>query len=217
MRATPGFSADLLSALQASEALSDWINSQLGTTADLPSRLERIAMALFGIALEHRAAALLLVGISARTSAMALLRPVFEAYIRGYWMAVCATDEAAQAFMQGRGSPSLDSMVSALKKRTAAGAVLDRLRISHGPQFHDYTHGGGRQVSRWLKPDDIGPNHTDEEMASVVSYLDSIGLMVCIARELLAGRPADLFVERLNRDLEARATSHPVTGAAEPR
>ena len=57
----------------------------------------------FGIAQEHHHAIILLLEKGLCASAFALVRPAFEAYVRGEWLALCADEEGVSRFLNGMG------------------------------------------------------------------------------------------------------------------
>ena len=192
-------------ALPASVSLSDWIGETLGDSLGARGELndrERIAMGMLSIALDHREAVLLLVSKGARSSAMALMRPIFDSLVSGYWMTACATDQQAQAFMAERHAPSLDTLIRKLQKHDAVGALFGHIKRLHGTLLHDFVHGGPRQVSRWISPAEIGPRHSDLEMVEVLRVVDVLGLFACVVREDLTGRDSQPFLVRLQAMLE---------------
>lgn len=63
-----------------------------------------VALALSALALEHRAGLLLLVGNGARATAMAVTRPILEAYVRALWAHELATEDQLVEFLKGRGT-----------------------------------------------------------------------------------------------------------------
>ena len=62
----------------------------------------RAAAALFGIAQDHHHAIVFLLKHTFYSSSTALLRSVFEAYLRGLWLKHCASDADFQKFMNGK-------------------------------------------------------------------------------------------------------------------
>ena len=136
---------------------------------------------------------------------MALLRPTFEAFVRGYWLSRGATDAQAADFLNMRFDPSLDSMVRRLQKVDPAGSLLGKLKRGWTQLMDDYTHGGTRQLSRYLGSDDIGPQHSDMEMVEALSCVNAIGLFACTVREELSGRAGGQFIQRLEEELTHRA------------
>ena len=99
----------LTAALADSSKTSKFINVTLGTEASLNS-IERLPVASLTLCLDHREATLLLAAHGACSSAFAMMRPVFEACIRGCWIGFVATEPQIETMLAGRLSTKLDTI-----------------------------------------------------------------------------------------------------------
>lgn len=83
-------------------------------------------------------------------SALALLRPQTEAFLRGFWSKLCAEDEALTEIVEGKGKfPEIQKVRDALVKQHPEGLTVcgrslkpDGLKSKHVQLFHDLTHRG---------------------------------------------------------------------------
>lgn len=141
-----------------------------------PSRRTYTAIALFGLCIEHREAIILLLTFGARSSAYALVRAVFEAYMRGMWALHLATDKQLELFWQHKYDPKVDKIARNLDQKTKGGTFA-KLKSSGWQAMSDYAHAGGRQLSRWLVADSIGPAHPDNEVPELLRFVDYYALM----------------------------------------
>lgn len=186
-------------AFLTSEAVTDWIRNHhapeiSSTVANL------VAVVMYGLAIEHRAAILLLVQVGARSSAMALARSVFEACIRGLWAAHVAEEELSQ-FIGDRG-PKLETMVQKLSKVPEfADGVFAKIKDSHWETLCDYAHGGARQYSRWLSDDGIGPVHADKDIVELLTFIDLYGLLATIGANEIAGNDTEVLLPEVMKML----------------
>ncbi|MDP9907943.1 hypothetical protein J2W27_000036 [Variovorax boronicumulans] len=166
-------------ALGASQRLSDWIQ------ALHPAKLEasggqRIAAICFSIALDHREAILLLLQHSARSAAFALLRSVYEAWVRGCWAQTCATTIEIERIEAGGFLPKLETMVRRLDEQPETMGAFSRVKRSGWEPMSDYAHGEQRQISRWVDATGIGAAHPDDEVAELLRALDVYAIL-CMA------------------------------------
>lgn len=188
--------ATLAKALSDSEATSQFIAINLGTEATL-NRTERLAIASLGICLDHRAAILLLAKHGARSSAFAMMRPVFEACVRGCWIGFVASDQQIDLLFSGKLGMKLESMARAVSRKEPALKEIESIASMYKQRLDDFTHGSGAQLARWYGDKEIAPRHSPGEVIDVLRFVDTIGLIACAAREKLCQRPTAPFLIRL--------------------
>jgi hypothetical protein len=186
-------------AFQRSTELSDWLSSVLheqGTVEE--GRRERIALVYVSLALDHREAFRLLLEQGARATAMAVTRPILEAYVRGLWAFHLASEDQMKNFLEDRYDPSVERVFQGLKKLTQPhGQVFEILRNHYGT-LCDYAHGGPRQVSRWLRTGEVMPRYSDDQMIEALRFVDLVGVLASMARERIMGHPTDAFDGKVN-------------------
>lgn len=183
-------------ALDHSVSLSSWLIEHQAVECPYSIR-NRIAGIFFALSLEHREVALLLTQKGARSSCFALVRSIFEAYMRGLWAAHCATDTELSDFLAGRYEPKLNTIVKKLGQvEGLKDGVFDQIRASGWEALCDYAHGGIRQVSRWVTAEGIFPQHSDEEVIEALRFTDSYGLLACIGIAGLAGADGTSYLEK---------------------
>lgn len=138
-----------------------------------------ISGTLYHLAFEHAASILLLVHESHNGSALALLRPAYDALLRGVWLAYGASDACIERLVQD-GSKFLDnkSMTTAVGARAPEElrAVISGLHEALPAKYrHDFTHGGIFQVSQRFSAVAIGSNFSEELLVILVQ---SAGLLL---------------------------------------
>lgn len=202
-------------ALSASEDLSDWVEANQPTSC-IETGTRRYALTLFAIALEHRAATLLLANYGAMTSAFALARPIYEAFMRGMWAAHCATPEDFELMSRTMGIAKLETVVKVVQKTFPGNDAFKRSRDILWAPLSDYAHGGVRQMTRWMGRDTIEPQYSDEEIVELLGFADMYGLMASMQISAMAGGDDAAYGDRwdaLCSGLRARkvASSRPET------
>jgi hypothetical protein len=109
------------------------------------------AASCFGIAREHHHAIILLLEKGLCASAFALVRPAFEAYIRGAWLAFCANEDMVNRFLQGEEPPSLRDLLAELEGTSDfEKKVLSQVEQLYWKAMCDYAHTGGLHVRQWI-------------------------------------------------------------------
>ena len=80
---------------------------------DVPSDSRtRAAGSCFAIAQEHHHAIVRLTEWKLFAAAFALIRIEFEAYVRGEWLSLCASDSVIDAFLRGNEPPRIDCLLA---------------------------------------------------------------------------------------------------------
>jgi hypothetical protein len=179
--------------------LATWIEHQVQNSPPMNDSLRvRLAVSCFIVAQEHHQAILLLLSQNPRLNApaFALVRIVFDAYIRDVWLAYCATDETLELFSKGtKLPPDMKAMLAAIKEIPDFG--LGQLSNDHKRKWSimcDYTHTGLQQILRWNTSDAIEQNYSDAEVEDVLSFtgalvlLSTIGIASITDDEALAER-----------------------------
>jgi hypothetical protein len=93
---------ELLDAQRFGETLRQLVDGQVLP----PTNRTRAAGACFAIAHDHHHGVVVLFEETLYASAFALVRPIFEAYIRRAWLSLCATDLQIDGFLNDEDPPS---------------------------------------------------------------------------------------------------------------
>lgn len=175
--------------------LAAWIERQVHELPLSGSVRTRLAGTCFLVAQEHHQAILLLLGQThpLHAPAFALVRPVYETYIRGVWLAHCATETGLERFAHGESPPNMSTMLAAIKQIPGFGSgQLSAIYTRSWSAMCAYTHTGSQQVLRWNTSDEIQQNYSDEDVDEVLSFtgalvlLSTLGLAAIADNESLA-------------------------------
>ena len=175
--------------LQRASALTDLLSAKLHEQPIPASLRNRVAGACFAIALEHQQAIVILLEHRPplNSSAFALVRPVFESYVRGLWLSHCARDDQVESFSKGAKPPDTASLVAAVEKAgDFDGKQLSGIYGKHWSSFSSYTHTGALQVQRWSSSEAIEPNFSAEEVAEVLEFTSALALLSAVSVAALA-------------------------------
>ncbi len=173
--------------IEARELSNQWLAVATemldGTPIDNATPRQRAAVALHQLSFDHHAAIRLLIDAEMMPPARALYRPQVDAYVRGLWLHVGASDTEADRFLRTGTIPKIDPMLSAISRSDAAlWGPLAEVKQSIWNQLCDQTHGGKAQVLSRQTADEIGRQFSASEalrylMASTnLSALAAIGI-----------------------------------------
>ena len=150
----------------------------------------RASAACFGIALDHHAAMVLLIKNTFYSSSFALLRILFEAYLRGLWLKHCATDAQVSAFLQG-GEPPKGIIAEIEKKEAFTSKTLSLIKKKNWTAMCAFTHTGGQHLQRWQSQDGVEPTFEPEELEECLISAELFGAMAGLELVQLSKSGAD--------------------------
>ncbi len=164
----------------------------------------RAAIGCLGIAQEHHHGIVLMLSSSLYASAFALMRAMFEAYVRGEWLGFCATEAQVERFLRNKDVLGFQAMIDAIE---AADGVEDQHLSTIKRQRWDalcgYTHTGGIHVQRWQTEESVEPIYSREEVlevlyfAEMVLVLSSAGIFKHSCDELAVQKAFELYRSRI--------------------
>jgi hypothetical protein len=142
------------------------------------------------VALQHQHSITLLIDNKIPSSALALLRCLYDTCMRGVWTASCATPDQAASILQGE----FDFQAAKIqpKLQELYGSGLDPDGRSY---LHSLTHTGYEQLKwQYSKSGDIEPAFDDEQLIRCIRSASALLVLVC-AHALSARNRADLAEE----------------------
>lgn len=185
----PVLSSAVVVALRDSYDISQWISTNHpGSITHTPTGM--LAGPSYGICLEHREDVLLLFEHDCRTSAYALLRSVYEAYMRGLWAEECADENDLAQIVRTKELPTMDTVTKQLDK-VGGDANFAQSKAKVWKAMSHYAHSGLRQLERWASADGIGPRHPDGETVEVLHHVNLYGLLALLGIARLAHQPTE--------------------------
>lgn len=154
----------------------DWLGQSISECEMPPTLRVRVACACFAIAQDHHHGIVTLLDRGLFASSFALLRWEYEAYIRGEWLSLCATDEEVTAFSEDKEPPKIQAMLGALEATPAfSEKILSRIHAESWKTMNSYTHTGGLHVQKWGTTEVIEPSYTPEEIQEVLYLAEAFG------------------------------------------
>ena len=167
--------------LKKSECIMSWYYSKL-VGVEIPplpnSKRLQLASACWHVTIEHSLAIVELVHATLHGSALALIRLMYESYVRGMWLMYAATDEDIDR--AGRDQfPRNSDIVTALEKSPHfSSQPFSDLKNQSWKRLCSYTHTGYQQMGARLTPQGLGYDYQDSEIRAALLGADTIALAV---------------------------------------
>lgn len=172
------------------------LEERIGSLLIPPGRRPQLAVSCFAIALEHQHAISALLSWTFPASAFALVRPLFEATVKGTWLVHSASDAYLEKHARGGELPPVSEMISHLERSELPAEVRSILAFTKNEYWQtlsSLTHAGVAQVHRWLSPaGEVDASYSDEEIEEVANLASVLGLISCLEIARLSGNQAIL-------------------------
>ncbi|MEO8158001.1 MAG: hypothetical protein ABI648_09410 [Betaproteobacteria bacterium] len=197
--------------LDDANAYGEWLRLAIHERSLPANNRVRAAGSCLAIAQDHHHAIVVLLGSRLYGSCFALVRIAFEAYVRGEWLALCATDAQLRKFLKGREPPKIDVLLKGLERTDAfKEGALTLIKKRTWKSMCAYTHTGGLHVQRWNTSDGIEPNYSIHELLEVLRFADIIatisvlGVVSLMNDEDLAQKLLERFKARVKTEWPGR-------------
>lgn len=137
----------------------------------------RLSLALLQLAQEHHANIVLLLEHRQYGSAFALVRPLYEAFVRGVWAARIATDNDLVLYQDDQ-QFGLKQLAAKVAKQTQfEGTNFEQIVGRTLNAMHSYTHNGYLASVRRLSSDAIEPAYEMAEIREVLGFAQLFGVL----------------------------------------
>jgi hypothetical protein len=120
----------------------------------------------------------------------ALIRPLFDATVRGMWLGSCANDDELELFETDKlgQKKSFTNLVDELETKLGhSGGVLSKLRKTSWSILSDLTHTGFKHILRRNSETHTGPHYPAQETEQVLRLAAGLGLFAATAMADMAG------------------------------
>ena len=131
--------------LGQSKVLIKWLDEQINDTEFKSEVRSQIAVSCLDLTLEYQKAIVVLISQSLYGSAFALVRVIFEAYVRGVWLYRCASDADLELFMDDKldQKKKIGRLIEDLEKLPGFNrGVLSKAKTAWFDAMCSYTHSG---------------------------------------------------------------------------
>ena len=167
--------------LKKSECIMSWYYSKLVGVKipQLPnSKRLQLASACWHVTIEHSMAIVELVHATLHGSALALIRVMYEAYVRGMWLMYAATDEDIDRAGRDKFKfPRTPVIVAALDRSPLFSSHhFSDLKNQSWERLCSFTHTGYQQIGARLTSQGLGYDYQDSEILEALLWADTIAL-----------------------------------------
>lgn len=191
--------------LNAANAYGEWLRLAVHERKLPANERTRAAAACLAIAQDHHHAILVLLDARLYASVFALVRVTFEAYVRGEWLALCATNAEIDGFLKGEEPPKMGALLAAIEGTPAFNEkILSQVKKQTWASMCAYAHTGGLHVQRWNTEDGIEPNYSADEVlealrfADITASMSVLGVLTIASDDAMAERVLERYTTRLN-------------------
>jgi hypothetical protein len=159
-----------------------WVQQHLdGLTLAEPCKRSYLSGACLHASIEHGFAILVLVDEDLHGSAVALIRLQFEAYVRGVWLAQCASDSEVDKAGNDE-FPKINSMIESLEKPGLLdSALLSTIKGGAWKSLNSLTHTGYQQIGPRLNKDGIGSYFDDDQIRVALNWAEALTILCAVA------------------------------------
>lgn len=163
----------------------------------------KLSVSLFFISLDHAKAIVKLMNDEKPiiSSSYALVRPMFECFLRAAWILHCATDTQIINVIEDDKWPKINNLLKSVNKKNEWPDRLKNIWESELKEMHSYTHGGIKLLRRWYK-DGAYEHELDFEINRLDQFLALILFLNFFQIVLVADtREKDDFIEDLSKEI----------------
>lgn len=151
--------------------LVDWIDTGLHDLTFSGSLRNKLSVACFLVVQEHHHSVAVLFQANLNGSAFALVRPQYETYIRGLWLAYCATDKQLADFAKGVEPPKINILISDIEKTIPLNnRKFSQIKAKNWGLMCAFTHTGAQQVLSWITAETIESNYAVKDIEEVIGF-----------------------------------------------
>jgi hypothetical protein len=172
-------SAQLRAEIVESLKLADWIGDTIENSSVPNTPRACNAMALYHVVFSHHSAVLVLFNHGFRLSALALLRPLLESFLRGNWVEVQASDKELNDFLAKDNSLKYEQLLAAAERLSDDNALSDLVRLLW-VRLCSFTHSGAYLLNRNQDANTIGDLTTESDCMSAIYFSNSTAFLTLI-------------------------------------
>lgn len=153
--------------------------------------------------IEHHRSIVLLIERNMYSSACTLMRPLFEAYVKGLWFSHCAKEKDFNALRKGKFQRKFSLMVTEIDEKK--GSELSIPKDRYWKALNSFTHSGAALLGRKYTEDSITNSHDDELLKNLLDFSTNYALLsgceisLCSGDELAIQASLDLVKLKNNR------------------
>lgn len=183
--------------LEATRKILSLIDQQVDGLAIHSSEKNILSGGLYDISLEHGKSIVVLFEQSLFGSGYALIRPMFESFIRAAWLNHCATDQQVSSVVTKDKYPlNLGQLLEDLESVHYESNTLSRIKQDVYNNLNSYTHGGVQLIFRRFSNDAIIHRADGDEISGILKHILLISfLSFCGIADL--AKDSDAYIDSI--------------------
>lgn len=160
----------LTQSINQAKEFGEWLHQRTNDKIRHGGVAERTGEAILQLSLDLADGILVLLEAGLPGPALTLARPLFESYVRGFWILRFASDKEIAEFNNGK-CPNLDKLLGAIGNDPDTGSPwIHANKNMNWGIFNDLTHGGSEHVKRRITQDAVEPNYPEPELEALVRF-----------------------------------------------
>lgn len=171
---------DLRGAIERAERIDTKLRAMTEGLELIPTNRRRLAGAAFMVVLDIHAEMPSLVRRGNVGIAFILLRSIWEATVRGFWLLECATDDQIGRFIADTLGRKTWDMIADLENGSFDKATLSSIHSHNSRKLNAMNHIGGPLLVRYNSESGIEPNFDHEEIAECLANATTNALLSAI-------------------------------------
>lgn len=190
----------LLQSINQAKELGIWLHERTNDKEHSGGVRERTGESILQLSLDLDDAILVLLEAGLPGPALTLGRPLFESYVRGFWLLRFASDEEIAEFNNGKG-PGMDQLLKVIGNDPATGSAwIHAFKNLNWRFLNDLTHCGSEHVRRRNTQDGVEPNYPEPELEALVRF--GIELRFRIGSDFLSLMNDEIVKDQLSEKAE---------------
>jgi hypothetical protein len=169
----------------------------------------RLSAGLLQLAQEHHASIILLIEHQQCGSAFALLRPLYEAFVRGVWLGRIASENDVIRYRRDEKFNLRDQAGKVSELPPFDGTSFAATARSALKAMHSYTHNGYLASVRRLSSDAIEPAYEVAEIREVLEFAQLFGVLATAEILELATNVENVRVDELQALVQGITMRYP--------
>ncbi|MCF1438876.1 MAG: hypothetical protein LPD71_09065, partial [Shewanella sp.] len=143
-------------------------------------KIEKLEKTLFPVlfystAIEHQRSIVELVKLELYGSAAALVRPLFESYVKGKWFAECASSDDIALLKKDRFNKPFGLLVAEIDAKNGRG--LSQPKKTYWKVLNSFTHSGAALLVRKYNSDRIGNIYSEEFIEDLLNFSSDYAIL----------------------------------------
>ena len=162
-----------------------------------------LSAALFHVSIEHSKSVIILLKKSLYASAYALVRPMFECFVRASWIQHCASEAEILKLKKKDEFPlNFGQMIEAVEKDQDWVETLSEIKKAALKNMHSYTHGGMQIIARRFQKGELFHAPDSGEIDDTVKFVAFLSfLSFCQTVSISKTSDKDAVINKLFDDI----------------